>query len=73
MTDRFLVRYTGYPGGQRHATPKEIIEKNANKLVEHSVKGMLPKSPLGNQMFRKLFVYEGAEHPHLAQKPKQLI
>ncbi|MBK7149963.1 MAG: 50S ribosomal protein L13 [Bacteroidetes bacterium] len=73
MTDRFLVRYTGYPGGQRHATPKEIIEKNANKLIEHSVKGMLPKSPLGNQMFRKLFVYEGAEHPHLAQKPKQLI
>ncbi len=73
MTDRMLVRYTGYPGGQRKASPKEVIEKNANKLIEHAVKGMLPKSPLGNKMYRKLFVYDGAEHPHTAQKPKQLI
>lgn len=73
MTDRFLVRYTGYPGGQRLTSPQEMIDKNANKLIEHAVKGMLPKSPLGNQLFRKLFVYEGAEHPHTAQKPKELI
>lgn len=72
MTDRPLVRYTGHPGGQRHTTPKEILEKNPNKLIEHAVKGMLPKSPLGNKMFRKLFIYEGAEHPHAAQKPKSL-
>ncbi|HRG88686.1 MAG TPA: 50S ribosomal protein L13 [Chitinophagales bacterium] len=72
MTDRPLVRYTGHPGGQRFATPKEIIETNPNKLIEHAVKGMLPKSPLGNKLFKKLFIYEGAEHPHAAQKPKAL-
>ncbi len=73
MTDRFLVRYTGYPGGQRLTAPKELIDKNANKLIEHAVKGMLPKSSLGDKLFSKLFVYEGAEHPHLAQKPKELV
>ncbi|MBL0310214.1 MAG: 50S ribosomal protein L13 [Bacteroidetes bacterium] len=72
MTDRPLVRYTGHPGGQRHATPQEIIEKKPNMLIEHAVKGMLPKSPLGNRMFKKLFVYPNAEHPHAAQKPKSL-
>lgn len=73
LTDRFLVRYTGYPGGQRLTSAKEIISKQPNKLIEHAVKGMLPKSSLGRKMFGKLFVYEGAEHPHTAQKPKQLI
>ena len=72
LTDRFLVRYTGYPGGQRLTAPKEVLEKNANKLIEHAVKGMLPKSSLGRKMFTKLFVYDGAEHPHAAQKPKSL-
>lgn len=72
MTDRPLVRYTNYPGGQRFTTPKEVIEKNPNKLIEHAVKGMLPKTSLGNRQFKKLFVYEGAEHPHAAQKPKAL-
>lgn len=72
MTDRPLVRYTGHPGGQRFATPAELIEKNPNKLIEHAVKGMLPKSSLGVKQFGKLFVYEGAEHPHGAQKPKAL-
>lgn len=72
MTDRPLVRYTGNPGGQRLAMPKDIIEKNPNLLIEHAVKGMLPKSPLGKKMFGKLFIYAGAEHPHAAQKPKPL-
>lgn len=72
MTDRPLVSYTGHPGGQRFATPKELIEKNPNRLIEHAVKGMLPKSSLGDKLFKKLFVYEGAEHPHGAQKPKAL-
>jgi large subunit ribosomal protein L13 len=71
-TDRPLVRYTGYPGGQRLATPAEVLEKSPNKLIEHAVKGMLPKSSLGDKLFKKLFVYDGAEHPHSAQKPKQL-
>lgn len=73
MTERPLVRYTGHPGGQRFTTPKELLEKNPNKLIEHAVKGMLPKSSLGRKMFRKLFVYQDAEHPHTAQKPKPLI
>ena len=72
MTDRPLVRYTGHPGGQRFATPAELIEKNPNKLIEHAVKGMLPKSSLGDRLYTKLFIYEGAEHPHDAQKPKAL-
>lgn len=72
MNDRALVRYTGHPGGQRLTTPKEVLEKNANHLIEHAVKGMLPKSSLGRKQFGKLFVYEGAEHPHGAQKPKAL-
>jgi large subunit ribosomal protein L13 len=73
MNDRALVRYTGHPGGQRLTKAKDVIEKNANKLIEHAVKGMLPKSILGNKMYRKLFVYEGAEHPHQAQQPKPLF
>lgn len=72
MTDRPLIHFTGYPGGQRFATPQQVIDKNPNKLIEHAVKGMLPKSSLGDKMFGKLFVYEGAEHPHAAQKPKAL-
>jgi len=72
MTDRPLVHYTGHPGGQRFATPAELVEKNPNKLIEHAVKGMLPKSSLGDRVFTKLFIYEGAEHPHAAQKPKAL-
>ncbi|MCX6198285.1 MAG: 50S ribosomal protein L13 [Bacteroidetes bacterium] len=72
MTDRPLVHFTGYPGGQRFATPQQVIDKNPNKLIEHAVKGMLPKSSLGDKLFKKLFVYEGAEHPHSAQKPKAL-
>ena len=72
MTDRPLVRYTGHPGGQRFATPAELIESNPNKLIEHAVKGMLPKSSLGDKVYTKLFIYEGAEHPHAAQKPKAL-
>lgn len=73
MTDRPLVRYTGHPGGQRHTTPKEILEKKPNHLIEHAVKGMLPKGSLGRKQFGKLFVYEGTDHPHAAQKPKNLI
>lgn len=72
MTERPLIRYTGHPGGQRFTAPKDLIESNPNKLIEHAVRGMLPKSSLGRKMFGKLFIYEGAEHPHAAQKPKTL-
>ena len=72
LTDKVYVRHTGYPGGQRFATPKELLDRKPLAVVEHAVKGMLPKNRLGAQLFRTLFVYEGAEHPHQAQQPKQI-
>ena len=69
-TDKVFVRHTGYPGGQRYETPKEVKDrKSSTILVERAVRGMLPKSRLGRELFRNLYVYEGAEHPHEAQKP----
>ena len=64
------IRYSGYPGGQKRATAKDLFDKKPIAIVENAVRGMLPKGPLGRQMFRKLFVYEGTEHPHKAQKPE---
>lgn len=66
------IRYTGYPGGQRSLTAKELFRKDAKKLVEKSVKGMLPKNRLGSALFRNLKVYEGSEHDHEAQQPKTI-
>ena len=65
-------RHTGYPGGGRVRTPREVREKKPTFIVESAVKGMLPKGPLGRQMLKKLKVYAGAEHPHEAQNPKPL-
>jgi len=64
--------YSGYMGGRKVATAKEIREKNASFIVEHAVKGMLPSGRLGRSIFRKLHVYTGAEHPHEAQKPEKV-
>ncbi|HRS54160.1 MAG TPA: 50S ribosomal protein L13 [Bacteroidales bacterium] len=66
------VRYTGYPGGQRFSTPREILNKKPEKIIEKAVKGMLPKNRLGAALFRNLHVYVGAEHPHSAQQPKKV-
>lgn len=71
-TDRILFTHSGYPGGQREHTPLKIREKHPERLVEHAVKGMLPKNRLGSELFRSLHVYVGAEHPHVAQQPKEL-
>ncbi len=72
-TDKVYVRHTGYPGGQRFETPNEVKNKKSSTvLVERAVKGMLPKNRLGSELFRNLYVYEGAEHPHEAQKPKEV-
>lgn len=68
--DRVYLRYTGYPGGQRKTTPRQLKEKSSTLLVERAVRGMLPKNRLGRQIFHNLYVYEGAEHPHEAQQPK---
>ena len=70
MTDKEYVRYTGYPGGQRFASPKEWMAKNPALIVEHAVRGMLPKTKLGRALFRNLYVYAGTEHPHAGQQPK---
>jgi len=71
-TDKVYVRYTGYPGGQRKETPLMVKAKSSTRLVERAVRGMLPKNRLGRQLFKNLFVYEGNEHPHAAQKPKEI-
>ena len=72
MTDRVYTRYTGYPGGQRFTTPKEILAKQPTELVRRAVKGMLPKTRLGDKILHNLFVYAGPEHPHQAQNPKEI-
>jgi large subunit ribosomal protein L13 len=72
LTEKVYVRHTGYPGGQRFATPKEMLTRKPLFVVEHAVKGMLPKNRLGAELFRNLFVYEGSEHPHEAQQPKTI-
>jgi large subunit ribosomal protein L13 len=72
LTDKVYVRHTGYPGGQRFATPKELLSRKPIAVVEEAVRGMLPKNKLGADLFRNLYVYEGAEHPHQAQQPKTI-
>ncbi len=69
--DRVYLSYTGYPGGQKQITPRQLKEKSSTLLVERAVRGMLPKNRLGRQIFKNLHIYEGAEHPHEAQQPKE--
>ena len=71
-SEKEYVHYTGYPGGQRFATPKEWLKKNPALIIEHAVRGMLPKTKLGRAIFGNLHVYAGTEHPHTAQKPKTI-
>lgn len=70
--DRVYLRYTGYPGGQREATPAVLLEKGADRLVHKVVKGMLPKNRLGAALLKNLYVYAGTEHKHDAQQPKTI-
>lgn len=72
MTDKVYIRHTGYPGGQRFSTPREVLVKNPRGVVEAAVKGMLPKNRLGRELFHNLFVYAGPVHPHTAQQPKEI-
>lgn len=66
------MRYSGYPGGLKTRTAEEMRDKKPEAIIEAAVKGMLPKNRLGRAMYKKLFVYAGAEHPHSAQQPKTL-
>ena len=69
---KVYYRHTGYPGGIRSITLRRQLEKHPERVIEHAVKGMLPRGPLGRRQFKKLKVYAGTEHPHQAQMPKPL-
>lgn len=70
--DRVYRRYSGYPGGQKELTPADLMKKSPDRLFRKVVKGMLPKNKLGEAILKNLYVYAGNEHPHQAQKPKQI-
>lgn len=72
MEDKEYQTYSLYPGGRKVEVAKDLINRRPNTAVERAVKGMLPKNRLGRAMYKKLFVYEGPEHPHKAQNPKPL-
>ena len=71
-SDKMYYRHTGFPGGLKEASFTQLIERSPERVIEHAVKGMLPRNPLGRAMFRKLKVYAGQEHPHGAQQPETL-
>ncbi len=68
-TDKKYYRHSGYPGGLKTTSLKELMEKNPTLAIEKAVKGMLPHNTLGDEQFQKLKVYAGSEHPHAAQQP----
>lgn len=70
--DKMYYWHTGYPGGIRSLSFEQLIDKHPERAIEHAVKGMLPKGPLGRAMYRKLKVYAGPNHKHTAQQPKAL-
>jgi large subunit ribosomal protein L13 len=70
--DKMYFRHSGYPGGMKQASFKQVIDRAPARVIELAVKGMLPKNPLGRAMFKKLKVYAGAEHRHAAQQPQPL-
>ncbi len=72
MSEKQYVRHTGYPGGQRIESPEDLLAKKPEAVVEKAVRGMLPKSRLGSELFRNLFVVVGENHTHQAQQPKNL-
>ena len=73
-TDKVYTRYTGYPGGQRFNSPAQLRKQKdgVEKILRHAVKGMLPKGPLGRSLMNNLYIYEGTEHKHEAQKPRTI-
>ncbi|MEG1621784.1 MAG: 50S ribosomal protein L13 [Alistipes sp.] len=72
MTDKVYTRHTGFPGGQRFATPVDYLAKKPQFIIEEAVKGMLPKTRLGDAILKNLKIYVGTEHPHVAQNPKEI-
>jgi large subunit ribosomal protein L13 len=72
LDQKIYYRHSGYPGGLKEITLREQLGRFPERVIEHAVKGMLPKNRLGRRMFKKLKVYAGAEHPHAAQQPQPL-
>ena len=72
LEEKIYWHHTGWIGGQKKTSLKRMLQIHPERVVEHAVKGMLPKGPLGRQMYRKLHVYAGPEHPHAAQKPEEM-
>lgn len=72
FTDKVYLRHTGYPGGQRAATPRDIMARKPERVLEMAIRGMLPKTKLGRAQIKKLHIYAGTEHPHSAQQPSEL-
>lgn len=72
LDQKLYYRHSEYVGGFKEITLREMLEKHPDRVVEHAVKGMLPKGPLGSEMYKKLFVYAGPDHKHAAQKPEML-
>ena len=72
MDEKIYYHHSDYVGGMKETTLKEMLNKHPERVIEHAVKGMLPKGPLGRSMYKKLFVYAGETHKHDAQKPEVL-
>jgi large subunit ribosomal protein L13 len=72
LNDKIYYHYSGYPGGMKSITPKDLLQKKPEEVIRKAVWGMLPKNSLGRQMLTKLKVYPGKEHPHQAQQPKTI-
>lgn len=72
LTDKIYYDHSGYTGGLRERTAKVMKESYPEEMIERAIKGMLPKGRLGRQMYKKLFVYAGSEHPHQAQQPVEM-
>jgi large subunit ribosomal protein L13 len=72
MDTKKYYHHSGYPGGIKVTTPAELLRKKPEAIIKNAVKGMLPKTKLGRQQFRKLKVYAGKDHPHQAQQPSEL-
>lgn len=73
LMDKVYYHHSGYPGGIRSITAEKLLEEKPEEIIRKAVKGMLPKNKLGRQMFKKLKVYQGSDHPHAAQKPRVLV
>ena len=72
LDQKMYYHHSDYVGGMKETNLKDMLAKHPDRVIEHAVKGMLPKGPLGRQMYKKLFVYAGPDHKHAAQKPEEL-